>query len=143
MKLPLATGFLSGKVFVTGDAAQADRGRYRMRVDRVFDFRAQPWLDTEDLSAESYREGAPSDRWEVAIDGSSVVLTELGAESPSSRLEGIEAWKGDGERRFHVGYGEGYGHAGLFVVRGDEAELTLFAPGYPVVRSERGKLLSL
>jgi hypothetical protein len=143
MKLPLATGFLSA-------ATPADRtrenGRFRMRVDRVFDRRSQPWLDPDELTAESYREGAPSDRWEVAIQGSSITLTEMGAESrPATRLEGTEAWTPgvleEGERRFALDQGQD--GVGLFVVRGDEAELTLFGPGFPIVMSERGKLLHL
>jgi hypothetical protein len=115
-----------------------------MRVDRVFDRTAHPW-HADQLTADSYRDDTPSDRWEVAIEGASIVLTEMGTSpAPAARLEGKEAWSTEGERRFQVvGGGSGDHEQGLFVLRGDEAELTLFGARQPIVMSERGKLLSL
>jgi hypothetical protein len=113
-----------------------------MRVDRTFDRKAQPTLDSDELPPDSYREGAPADRWEIAIDGSRIVLTPIGASFGGVRqLEGHEESGGSGERRFAIGNG-GLGSTGRFVLRGDEAELTIFGSGVPVVLSERGKLLS-
>jgi hypothetical protein len=142
MKLPLATGFLSASP-VAGAVSRstASNGRYVLRVDRVFDPRSAPWLTVEEVN-DGYQEGAPSDRWEVAIDGASVVLTELGGYSGSGyRLEGREEAAVDGERRYHL-QADSFDDHGVLVVRGDEAELTLFARG-PAKLSERGRLLSL
>jgi hypothetical protein len=143
MKLPLATGFLSAGVIAIASRGSSGNGRFVLRVDRTFARDARPWFAIEEPSADDYREGAPSDRWEIAIEGSKIVLTEIGIEAGhGNRLEGREESAADGERRFHLSSG-GLGDNGLFVVRGDDAELTLFATRAPVMTSERGKLLTL
>ena len=118
-------------------------GRYVMRVDRVWGRTTQPARPDDELPPESYRAEAPADRWEVTLEGSRVVLTPV---SPSNggprRLEGAETAPAAGatERRFELGPGAFAG--GRFVLRGDEAELTMFGSGVPIVSSERGTLVA-
>ena len=146
MKLPLATGVLSAAILAGCTPVLAANGRFVLRVDRTFDRKAQPSLPVEELSGEAYREGAPADRWDVVIEGARIVLTEMDNLSGfGRRLEGWEDAPAPeiarrGERRFHLGTG-GLGESGRFVLRGDEAELTLYGAGVPVLMSERGKLL--
>ena len=140
MKLALAVGLLSAAVLF---ACTGSTNRYVMRVDRTYDRTSaeQRRLPSEDLPLESYRPAPPADRWEVAIEGSTVVLTAVG-EHPTKviRLEGKEVPSaGPGERRFDL---DGAPAGGRFLVRGDDAELTLFGSGVPVVSSERGKLVT-
>lgn len=140
MKLPLTTVLLSAAV-MGGCGGPTTAGRYVMRVDRTFDRSSQPELPSDELPPESYRPTPPSDRWDVTIEGSRVVLEPIGQARPgASRLEGKETSSGGGERRFTIEHGSFAG--GLFVMRGDEAELTMFGSGVPVVSSERGKLVS-
>jgi hypothetical protein len=144
MKLPLATGLLSAAIFAGGCATSSGAGtattRYVMRVDRTFDRSGQPQMPSEELTADSYRSGPPADRWDVSIEGSRVILTPIGqAPGGVTRLEGNETAGVPGERRFELH--EGAFAGGRFVVRGDEAELTMFGSGVPIVSSERGKLV--
>jgi hypothetical protein len=140
MKLSLAAGLLSAALLLACGGATS---RFVMRVDRTFDRTAaqQPRLPSEELPSESFRPETPVDRWEVAIDGSKIVLTSIG-EHPTkvSRLEGKEVPSARSEeRRFDL---DGAPAGGRFLVRGDSAELTLFGAGVPVVSSERGKLVT-
>ena len=140
MKLPLATGLLSAAVLA---GCGGSTTQYVMRVDRMYDRSAaqQPQVPPEELAPESYRPAAPADRWQVVIRGSKVVLTAIG-EHPTkvTRLEGKEVPSGrPEERRFDL---EGVLGGGRFLVHGDDAELTLFGSGVPVVSSERGKLVT-
>lgn len=141
MKLPLATVLLSAAV-MGGCGGSTTAGRYVMRVDRAYDRGSQSELPSDDLPPESYHPMPPSDRWDVTIDGSRVVLVPIGQEHPGGvkRLEGKETSSAGGERRFEIR--EGAFAGGLFVMRGDEAELTMFGSGVPIVSSERGKLVS-
>jgi hypothetical protein len=91
MKLPLASGLLSAAVFDCASTGGPSSGRYVMRVDRKFDRNAHPLLPTDELSSDSYRELAPADRWQIAIDGPRVVLTQIGDSLAGvGRLEGQE-----------------------------------------------------
>jgi hypothetical protein len=141
MKLPLVAGGALVTALLVGCGGATSR--YVMRVDQTFDRTAaqQPRLPSEDLPRESYRPETPVDRWEVAIDGSKILLTPIG-EHPTkvSRLEGKEVPSArNEERRFDL---DGAPAGGRFLVRGDGAELTLFGSGVPVVSSERGKLVT-
>ncbi len=156
----LAFGFLICSALATGCAPAGDppetpgpgssspaaapaAARYVLRVDRVWGRGAQPANPVDELPAESYRAEAPSDRWEVALDGSRVVLTSMAtADAGPTRLEGTEAAPspGSAERRFDLGAGTFAG--GRFVLRGGEAELTVFGSGVPIVSSERGTLVA-
>ena len=107
-------------------------------VDRVFDRAQQPTAPSAEVPAASYRTIAPEERWGVAIDGARVVLVPLAKGSEKS-LEGTEIAGAAGERRFELK--EGAFAGGRFVLRGDEAELTLYGSGVPVVSSERGKVV--
>ncbi len=116
-----------------------------MRVDRTYDRQSStgsvPSLPSDELTADNYRSEPPADRWHVSIEGSRVVLTPIGAAPGGvARISGRETSGVPGERRFEL-Y-EGLFAGGRFVVRGDEAELTVFGSGVPVVASERGKLVS-
>lgn len=140
MKLPLATGLLWAAVLL---GCGGSTSRYVMRVDRMYDRNAaqQPRVPSEDLPPESYQAAAPTDRWAVAIEGSKVVLTPIG-EHPMkvTRLEGKEvASSRPEERRFDL---DGSFAGGRFLLKGDDAELTLYGSGVPVVSSERGKLVT-
>ena len=140
MKLPLATGLLSAAV-LAGCAGSSTQ--YVMRVDRMYDRSAlqQPQVPSDEIPPESYRPAGPADRWQVVIEGPKVVLTAIG-EHPTklTRLEGKEVPSGrPEERRFDL---EGVLGGGRFLVHGDDAELTLFGSGVPVVSSERGKLVT-
>ena len=143
MKLPLATGLLLSAAVLVGCGGATSR--YVMRVDRTFDrsVAQQPQLPSEALPPESYRPASPADRWEVTIDGSKVVLVPIGEQQlPTNvtRLEGTEVPSGrPDERRFDL---DGSVAGGRFLLRGDDAELTLFGAGVPVVSSERGKLVT-
>jgi len=115
-----------------------------MRVDRTYDRAAaaqQRQLPSEDVPPESYRPAPPADRWEVALDGPKVVLEGVGGHpTPAAHLEGREvASSRPGERRFDL---DGWFGGGRLVLRGDDAELTLFGSGVPIVSSERGKLVA-
>jgi hypothetical protein len=113
-----------------------------LRVDRTFDQREQPSTPAQELRSESYRAAPPTDRWVVSIEGAKLVLTAIDPASAqgSVRLEGREMPSVyTGERRFELD--EGAFAGGRFVIRGDEAELTMFGSGVPVVSSERGKLV--
>jgi len=115
--------------------------RYVMRVDRTFDRSAQPALPSQGLAEETYRPIAPADRWEVTINGSNIVLTAMGKPTAEvERLEGKEIARTPGEHRFDLEKGTFAG--GSFIMRGDDAELTIFGSGVPVVSSERGKLFA-
>jgi hypothetical protein len=136
--MKFAFGTLAAVVVLS--ACSSATSRYVMRVDRSFDRSAQPLTPSGDLSEASYRAEAPADRWEIAIDGSKVVLTAIG-EHPTrlQRLEGHEVSGTAGKvRRFDL---EGAPAGGRFVLRDDEAELTVFGSGVPVVSSERGKVV--
>jgi len=142
MKRALRSSLLSAALLV---ACGGSTGRYVMRVDRTFDRSAsqQTQLPSEELPPESYRSAAPADRWEVAIDGSKLVLSAIG-DHPTKlrRLEGHEVPSGrSDERRFDLDLG-GAPAGGRFVVHGDAVELTLFGSGVPVISSERGKLVT-
>jgi len=128
MKLPLAT--ISA---VNGASSGTFRvgGRYVLRVDRRF-AAARQAVAADRLAAEHYVDASPVDRWDVAIDGPYVVLRDRVREAT---LEGRELVRGGLERRFDLGRGH-------FVVRGDDAELTLYDAGSPVVWSERGTLVA-
>jgi hypothetical protein len=141
MKLPLATGLLSAAVLAGGCATGSGANkRWVLRVDRKLERGAQPPTPDDELPPESYRSAPPVDRWEVSIEGDRVVLTAIGeAPTGARRLVGTETAGVPGERRFEIRDGAFAG--GRFVVRGDEAELTVFGSGVPVVSSERGKLL--
>ena len=138
MKLPLATGLLSAAVLA---GCGGTTTQYVMRVDRMYDRSAEPQVPSEELPPESYRSAAPADRWQVVIDGSKVVLTAIGDHPTKlTRLEGKEVPSGrPDERRFDL---DGVLGGGRFLVHGDDAELTLFGSGVPVVSSERGKLVT-
>jgi hypothetical protein len=112
--------------------------QYVMRVDRTYDRSVQPETPAAELGADRYRAETPADRWEVALDGPKVTLSAIG-EHPSSvkRLEGKETSNAGGERRFDL---DGFA-GGRFVLKGDDAELTMFGSGVPIVSSERGKLV--
>jgi hypothetical protein len=154
MKLPLATGILSAAILVggcggattsTSGTGSSTAGHYVMRVDRTYDKSQQPTGPSDTLPDESYRERAPADRWEIAIEGNRVVLTEIGSPSgiADRRLEGTLAPESTNtERRFELGDGKLGGGNGRLILRGDEAELTIFGSGVPILMSERGKLLT-
>lgn len=131
MKLPLATGVLSG----TPPPAPLICA---LRVDRIWDRTEQPHLPDDDLPDTSYRSlgDEPSfvKQWEVTVDGDQLVMT-----SGNQRLRGRETSNVFNERRFEITDGAVAG--GRFVMRGTDAEITLFGSGVPVVSSERGKLI--
>ena len=128
MKLPLATGVLSS---IPPPAPMI----CILRVDRVFDRVEQPRFPNDDLPDTSYKSVPNEDRWEVTVDGDQVFLTQK-----EQRLRGRESSNVFGERRFDITEGSVAG--GRFVLRGEDAELTLFGSGVAVVSSERGKLVS-
>jgi hypothetical protein len=118
-------------------------GQYVLRVDRQLDREEQPDLPTSALPAEGYRALPPTDRWNVSIGGSRVVIVP--GDQPSdlglTRIEGRETRSATaGERYFEITSGVPAG--GRFTVRGEEAELTIFGSGVPVVSSERGRLIT-
>lgn len=147
MKLPLASGLLSAAIFACATTGGASSGRYVMRVDRTFDRKAQPNVPNEEPPPESYQPGAPADRWEIAIDGARIVLTPIGNPAPLTGIQRLEGREDKdetgivGERRFILGNGN-LGSNGRFILRGDEAELTIYGSGVPIVLSERGKLVT-
>ena len=113
--------------------------RYVMRVDRQFDRAAQPPSPHQELAGQTYRAEAPTDRWEVSIDGPRLTLVAIGTHATNvTKLEGREVASKAGERRFDL---QGAVAGGRFVLREGEAELTLYGSGVPVVSSERGRLL--
>jgi hypothetical protein len=118
-------------------------GRYVMRVDRTFNRSAQPALPSDELAATSYLPTTPVDHWHVTIRGARVELTAIGESYGSAmpaRLAGTETTGAANERRFALD--EGAFAGGHFVIRGDEAELTIYGSGVPVVSSERGTLVA-
>ena len=131
MKLPLATGVLSS---VPPPAPMI----CLFRVDRVWDRAEQPRLPNDDLPDTAYRsfgeEVSSSKHWEVMVDGEEVVLV-----CGKTRLRGRESSNVFNERRFDLT--EGALAGGRFVLRGEDAELTLFGSGVPLLSSERGKLI--
>lgn len=144
MKLPLATGVLSAAVaFQPGSASVASSGRFVLRVDRTFDRREQPLHPTDDLAEGSYRDTAPSDRWLVVLRGSTVRVTELTlAEGVSAHLEGFEISSTASHGRRYELRATNFGAlGGRLVLRGDEAELTIFGGDVPIIASERGLLV--
>lgn len=145
MKLPLASGVLSATAaFHPGPASGASSGRFVLRVDRTFDRREQPSRSDEELEVDSYRDSAPSDRWLVVLRGPSLRVTELTlAEGVSAHLEGTEIASASPsrERRFELRATNFGALGGRFVIRGDEAELTIYGGDVPIVASERGLLI--
>lgn len=144
MKLPLASGVLSSAaVFDSKPAMPSACGRWVMRVDRAFDRKDQP-ASGHQLPPDSYRELVPSDRWEVTLNGSNVRVRQLDCPRESAaELDGSESASVNGVRYFElrtITWGGMTG--GRFVLRGSEAELTLFGSDVPVVLSERGPLVS-
>lgn len=131
MKLPLATGVLSS---VPPPAPMI----CLFRVDRVWDRAEQPRLQNDDLPDTSYRgfgeEASYAKLWEVMVDGAEVVLV-----CGKTRLRGRESSNVFNERRFELT--EGAFAGGRFVMRGEDAEITIFGSGVAVVSSERGKLV--
>lgn len=131
MKLPLATGVLSG----TPPPAPLVR---LLRVDRIWDRAEQPRFPDDELPDSSYRSlgDEPSfvKQWEVTVDGDQVILV-----SGVQRLRGRETSNVFNERRFEITEGSSVG--GRFVMRGEDAEITLFGSGVPIRSSERGKLI--
>lgn len=130
MKLGLATGVLSS----TPPPAPT---LWLLRIDRVWDRAEQPRLPEDELPDESYA-ALPEDdrgdvRWEVTVDGEHVALVR-----GEQRLRGRETSNAWSERRFEIT--EGAVAGGRFVMRGEDAEITLFGPGVPILSSERGKL---
>lgn len=110
-----------------------------MIVDRTYDrAKPQPSGPDNEIPPASYTAVTPADRWSVAIDGTTIVLTPL--DKADGRIEGSEMAGGAGERRFQLTKGVFAG--GRFVLRGDEAELTIYGSGVPVVSSERGKIVT-
>lgn len=144
MKHLVMSGCLLAVAALAACTSGGSGGRYLMRVDRTFDRGALPQPSAPDavLPGESYRTTPPADRWEVAIEGSTVVLTPIEAKPGFTRMEGTEnkATSTSGERHFDLGKGAFAG--GRFIVRGDDAELTVFGSGVPIVSSERGKLVT-
>ena len=147
MKLPLATGFLSAAIFVGCGAPSAGAsGRFLFRVDRAFDRRVQPAAPGDTLPGDHYEDASPVDRWDVTIEAGTIVVREIASDGGvgwERRIEGREAplRAVKGERRFDLGTGA-LGESGRFVVRGAEAELTIYGSGVPVVMSERGRLIA-
>ena len=138
MKLPLATGVLSGALLRPSAAAPR-----MLRVDRRYegaDKTTRTDATTDEPVSSSYVAAQPVDRWEVLLRGSSVVLTEVGGRE--LRLEGREESSRDGTRRFAFGDGA-LGRTGRFVLHPDEtAEVIIFGSGVRVVQSERGRLVA-
>lgn len=155
MKLPLATGCLSASGF-PGVGMSSPNGRFVFRVDRRFDRLRQPPFPMENLPGDRYLEAAPTDRWDVVIDQGAILLRELTPEgSVGRRFEGQESVGTSSskirlrmdpvlddrrERRFDLGTGA-LGETGRFVIWGDEAELTIYGSGAPILLSERGRLV--
>jgi hypothetical protein len=133
MKLPLATGVLSGSLPTSAEPRM-------LRVDRVLDKDTRTSAASDEPSSASYVAAQPIDRWEVLLRGSSVVLTEVGGRK--LRLEGREESSRDGTRRFAFGDGA-LGKTGRFVLHPDDtAEVIIFGAGVRVVESERGRLVA-
>jgi hypothetical protein len=151
MKLPLATGLLSAAIVAcsggSGTASTSTTGsKLVMRVDRSFDRSSGTpgaKIPDDDLPAETYKPIAqPIDRWEVTIEGSRVILVPVTPlHATQGQVEGVETTEKAklGERRFDLQKGAFAG--GRFVLRGDDAEVTMYGSGVPVVSSERGKLI--
>lgn len=151
MKLPLATGLLSATILACSGGTSNNTGttanKLVMRVDRSLDRSggaAQQKLVDDDIAADNYKPIAqPVDRWEVSIEGSHVILVPVTPlTSNQGQVEGVEI-TGDrvkpGERRFDLQKGVFAG--GRFVLRGDDAEVTMYGSGVPILSSERGKLI--
>jgi hypothetical protein len=152
MKLPLATGLLSATIIAcTGGGSNTANtnttaNKLVMRVDRSLDKGGNPAqkFPDDDIAAESYKPiGQPVDRWEVSIEGSHVILVPVTPlTSNQGQVEGVETTDKakPGERRFDLQKGVFAG--GRFVLRGaDDAEVTMYGSGVPIVSSERGKLI--
>ena len=108
-----------------------------MVVDRTYmRDREREVAESDELPATSYKAVTPADRWNVAIEGASIVLTPIG--KPQARIEGVEKPGAKGERRFDLTSAFA---GGRFVLRGDDAELTIYGSGVPIISSERGKLV--
>ena len=110
-----------------------------LRIDRVWDPAEQPRFPHDDLPDTSYRrlpdEQSYPKQWDVTVDGDQVKLT-FGTKT----LRGRETSNMFNERRFEIT--EGAMAGGRFVMRGTDAEITLFGSGVPVASSERGKLIA-
>ena len=116
----------------------ATPARTVMVVDRTYD-REQQQPDAPEsviFPATSYKAVTPVDRWNVAIDGANIVLTSI--EKADRRIEGKEVAGSSGERRFDLTSAFA---GGRFVLRGDDAEVTIYGSGVPIISSERGKLV--
>jgi hypothetical protein len=139
MKLPLASGVLSATKVANerGSGTFRTGGRFVFRVDRRFDHRRQPFLARQELREDDYIDAAPADRWDVAFDGTRVVIVQRGADAEVA-IEGRELVQPGFERRFDLG------RTGHFSIRGDEAELTFYSEslGVAVAWSERGTLVA-
>ena len=134
MKLPLATGVLSGSLPMASAEPRV------LRVDRVLDETTRTDATPDEPISSSYVAAQPVDRWRVLVRGSSVVLTEVGGRE--LRLEGREESSRDGTRRFAFGDGA-LGRTGRFVLHPDNtAEVIIFGSGVRVVQSERGRLVA-
>ena len=135
MKLPLATGVLSS----TPPPAPLICW---LRIDRIWDRKEQPRFPHDDLPDTSYRsfgdEASYAKQWDVTVDGDQVLLT-----SGKQRLRGRETSNMFNERRFEITESQDARSfaGGRFVMRGTDAEITLFGSGVPILSSERGKLI--
>ncbi|MBX3230480.1 MAG: hypothetical protein KIT84_02895 [Labilithrix sp.] len=143
--MKLAFAVLALAACAGSSAPSSSTPRSVLVVDRTFDRARQPPSPSTDLPAASYQVVAPAERWTIAIDGDHVVLTPIGEGEARTRIEGRESGSGSGssssgERRFELT--EGVFAGGRFVLRGDEAELTIFGSGVPIVSSERGKIVA-
>jgi len=127
MKLGLATGVLSS---IPPPAPMI----CSLRVDSVWDRAEQPRLPDDVLPDASYLAPDVPHSWEVTVDGEHVTLV-----SSDEKLRGRETSNVFNERRFEIT--EGAFAGGRFVMRGEDAELTLFGSGVPILWSARGKLV--
>ena len=128
MKLPLATGVLSPPPPPAPFVAT-------FRVNRVFDRKEQPRFSSDEIPDTSFTVAPANAHWDVTIEGAELVLA-----NGSARMRGRETSNVFGDRRFEI-Y-EGAFAGGRFVIRGEDAELTLFGSGVAVASSERGKLVT-
>jgi hypothetical protein len=133
MKLPLTTAVLSAIVAGCGGstagttAHDGNARHFVLRVDRTLDRQVEP---------ATYRNTPPVDRWDVTFEGSHVTLSGI---DRVERVEGEELETSTPSvRRFALRLFAG----GELVIRGDDAELTVFGSGVPVISSELGKLVA-